>query len=73
VKVVVPRRWQNTVNEALEKAKERHPELVLIDWPTWVEDYKVRLQDGVHPTARGARLYADLIADTLATQTVLLP
>lgn len=66
VKVVVPRRWQKTVNEALDKAKERHPELILIDWPTWVSDYKVRLQDGVHPTVRGARLYADLIATSLA-------
>jgi peptidoglycan/LPS O-acetylase OafA/YrhL len=65
VKVVVPRRWQKTVNEALDKAKERHPELVLIDWPTWVNDYKVRLQDGVHPTVRGARLYAELIATSL--------
>ncbi len=67
VKVVVPRRWQKNVNEALDRAKERHPELVLIDWPTWVHDNKVRLQDGVHPTVRGARLYADLIATTIAT------
>ena len=65
VKVVVPRRWQKTVNEALDRAKERHPELLLIDWPARVADYKVRLQDGVHPTVRGARLYADLIATAL--------
>jgi peptidoglycan/LPS O-acetylase OafA/YrhL len=72
VKVVVPRRWQKTVNEALDKAKERHPEILLIDWPAWVADYKVRLQDGVHPTVRGARLYAELMATAL-TQTPITP
>jgi hypothetical protein len=72
VKVVVPRRWQKTVNEALDKAKERHPEILLIDWPAWVSDYKVRLQDGVHPTVRGARLYAELMATAL-TQTPITP
>jgi hypothetical protein len=72
VKVVVPRRWQKTVNEALDKAKERHPEILLIDWPAWVADYKVRLQDGVHPTVRGAHLYAELMATAL-THTPITP
>jgi lysophospholipase L1-like esterase len=30
-----------------------------------VTDYEVRLQDGVHPTVRGARLYAEMIASAV--------
>ena len=69
VKVEVPRRWKNTVNNALDKAKERHPEIVLIDWPTRVAEYNVRLQDAVHPTARGGCNHTEQRAelqDTLA-------
>ncbi|MFD1318500.1 acyltransferase family protein [Loigolactobacillus zhaoyuanensis] len=64
INVRVPTRsWQNTVNDSLQRAAKRWPNLTIIDWyhysnnhPDWFYD------DQVHPNETGKQYYADFIA-----------
>ncbi len=67
VKVEVPRRWKNSVNEALDRAKQRHPEIVVIDWPLLVEEQGLTLSDGVHPAPKAAAAYTDLLLKSVVS------
>jgi peptidoglycan/LPS O-acetylase OafA/YrhL len=61
VKVEVPRRWEKKVNAALQRGQERHPAVILIDWPAHVKLNDLNLPDGMHPGAAAAQGYANLI------------
>jgi peptidoglycan/LPS O-acetylase OafA/YrhL len=66
VLVNAPRRWERKVNEALRKAQERHPSIVLVDWPGLVETEQLRLADGIHPAPKAAAAYTALILQAIA-------
>jgi peptidoglycan/LPS O-acetylase OafA/YrhL len=69
VLVKAPRRWEKNVNATLHAAQQRHPGIVLVDWPSLVKSQRLRLPDGVHPTPKSAAAYADSILDSInATQ-----
>ncbi|MFD1319329.1 acyltransferase family protein [Loigolactobacillus zhaoyuanensis] len=67
INVRVPTRgWQNTVNNSLQQAAKRWPNLTVIDWydysnghPDWFYD------DQVHPNENGKQHYADFIAQQI--------
>jgi len=66
VNVRVPRKWQDTVNTALEKAASDYDNVKLIDWFTASKDkddffYK----DGVHLKREGAEFYASMLTKEL--------
>lgn len=66
VNIRVPKNWQAAVNDALERAKTRHPNLTIIDWYKLSEDKKEFLYgDGVHPNTLGSKTYANMIAKAL--------
>ncbi|KQN98982.1 acyltransferase family protein [Paenibacillus sp. Leaf72] len=59
----VPRPWEQIVNDALAKATKDNKNMVLVDWhaaSSGKDDYFS--QDGVHLTAKGAKVLAALIA-----------
>jgi peptidoglycan/LPS O-acetylase OafA/YrhL len=62
VNVLVPRRWEGEVNDALAAAAARHPNAVLVDWRALVtSEPGLTREDGYHLTAVGAERYADLV------------
>jgi peptidoglycan/LPS O-acetylase OafA/YrhL len=62
VNVLVPRRWEGEVNDALAAAAGRHPNAVLVDWRSVVTaEPGLTESDGFHLTAIGAERYADTI------------
>jgi peptidoglycan/LPS O-acetylase OafA/YrhL len=61
VMVNAPRRWEGKVNQTLRRAQERHPNVIVIDWPSVVRDRRLRLPDGVHPAPVAASVYAELL------------
>jgi hypothetical protein len=61
VNVRVPLQWQDSVNDALEYAASRYPNVVLVDWYD-TSGGDGLLVDGTHMTSEGARLYARTIA-----------
>jgi peptidoglycan/LPS O-acetylase OafA/YrhL len=62
VNVLVPRRWEGEVNDALAAAAARHPNAVLVDWRSLVtSEPGLTREDGYHLTAVGAERYADLV------------
>ena len=62
VNVLVPRRWEGEVNDALAAAAGRHPNAVLVDWRSVVTaEPGLTESDGFHLTATGAERYADTI------------
>ncbi len=62
VNVLVPRRWEGEVNDALAAAAARHPNAVLVDWRALVtSEPGLTREDGYHLTAAGAERYADLV------------
>ncbi|HET6949965.1 MAG TPA: acyltransferase family protein [Acidimicrobiales bacterium] len=62
VNVLVPRRWEGEVNDALIAAVERHPNAVLVDWRSVVTtEPGLTRDDGYHLTAAGAERYADTV------------
>ena len=54
-----------TVNEHLERALSRHPELTLIDWAA-VADRPGITYDAIHLNRTGAELYSSLISQAVA-------
>jgi hypothetical protein len=57
-----------TVNDHLEAALSRHPDLFLVDW-TSAADRSDITYDAIHLNAVGARVYSELVRDTvLATE-----
>ncbi|MGG4146895.1 acyltransferase family protein [Paenibacillus algorifonticola] len=62
----VPRPWEQIVNDALAKATRDNKNMVLVDWhaaSSGKDDYFS--EDGVHLTAKGAKVLAALIARTV--------
>lgn len=60
-----------TVNEHLERALERHPNLTLVDWAA-VADRPGLTYDAIHLNTAGAELYTSLIRETVvASQTAV--
>ncbi len=66
VMVKAPRRWEGKVNQTLRRAQERHPNVIVIDWPTVVQQRRLRLPDGVHPAPVAASVYAELLVGALS-------
>lgn len=60
-----------TVNEHLERAVQRHPNLTLIDWAA-VADQVGLTYDAIHLNPTGAALYSTLIADAVHNSETLL-
>ena len=52
------------VNRHLEAAVQRHPDLILVDW-TGAADRSDITYDAIHLNAVGARVYSELIRDTV--------
>jgi len=68
VNISVPRRWAAPNNAILADVVAEYPNAVLIDWDAAVRaDPSLLAPDGVHPTAAGVRVYAQLVADGLAS------
>ncbi|AHY47834.1 Acyltransferase family [Rubrobacter radiotolerans] len=66
VNVAAPRTWETTNNEVIAAGVARHEKATLIDWnATSGDDPTLFYGDGIHPSPEGARIYADLIADSL--------
>jgi hypothetical protein len=62
VTVRVPRSWEGQVNETLVAAVRRWPDLELIDWKATSDDRpELFVEDGVHLTDAGRRVYANLV------------
>ena len=60
--VKVPRRWESAVNDAIRSGQERWPEVEVIDYKAFGDSHpELYAGDGVHLTAAGSALYADLI------------
>lgn len=55
-----------TVNDHLERALDRHPELTLVDWAA-VADQSGLTYDAIHLNETGAALYAEQIRATVAS------
>jgi hypothetical protein len=58
--VRVPRSWEQESNENITAGVARHPNMRMADWYAASAGPGVVGPDGVHPTAEGARTYADL-------------
>lgn len=66
VNVRVPRPWQNTVNDRLAEAADKHPNVTLIDWYAHSKNNDhYFVQDGVHLTEAGGEQYAELVIKTM--------
>lgn len=58
----VPRSWENSVNENLEKAGDNHENVTIIDWYSHSEDKTEYFStDGVHLLPEGIESMSDLI------------
>ena len=69
VSVKVPRRWENPNNRMLAAALKSYPNMVLADWRRLSGDQpKLFWGDGIHVRSEGARLYADLIHQSLSSR-----
>jgi len=69
VNVMVPRRWEGDVNNALEAAVARHPNNTrLVDWWSLVtSESGLTREDGYHLTAAGAERFTDLVVGQIPT------
>ncbi len=66
-------RWYlATVNDHLEAALERHPNLTLVDWAA-VADQPGITYDAIHLNNPGAALYASIVRQSVADTTTRLP
>lgn len=63
----VPRTWETPNNNALEQGVQRYPNATLVDWYTFSQDHPEWFwKDGIHLRPEGAKVYANLIATTIA-------
>lgn len=59
--------WQESNNSYLEKIKEEHANVIIIDWYSLISKHQDWLtDDGIHPDTIGTKEYAKLIHDTIA-------
>ncbi|MBP1966125.1 acyltransferase family protein [Paenibacillus aceris] len=64
----VPRKWQDTVNDALAAASKKHANVKLADWYSLSEDKSDWfVSDGVHLTTKGAEAYSKLILASVSS------
>lgn len=64
----VPRKWQDTVNDALADASKKHANVKLLDWYSLSEDKPDWFaSDGVHLTSKGAEAYAKLVLNAVTS------
>jgi len=62
----VPKKWQDTVNSALEEATADFPNATLVDWYSSSEGKDSYFTaDGVHLQKKGAEFYAALVAEAV--------
>lgn len=62
----VPRKWQDTVNEALTQTAQDYPNVVLADWYARSEGKEDFFEkDGVHLKPKGAEDYANMLLELL--------
>lgn len=69
VNVRVPRKWQNTVNSALNKAAAEYGNVKLVDWYSaskGQDDFFYK--DGVHLKRQGAEFYASMLTKELGAK-----
>lgn len=67
ITVRVPRRWETQVNETLRVGAARWQKLELVDWYGASDGrQKLFVDDGVHLTANGKDVYADLVAQAVS-------
>ena len=70
---MLPYSWYfPTVNEHLERAVQRHPNLTLVDWAA-AADQTGLTYDAIHLNPTGAALYSKLIADAVFANETRLP
>jgi hypothetical protein len=66
VNVRVPRDWEAHNNRVIASGVARYPNARLVDWYSATADRPdLFWKDGYHPRPRGAKLYADLIAESV--------
>jgi peptidoglycan/LPS O-acetylase OafA/YrhL len=66
VNVRVPRDWEAHNNRVIESGVAKYPNARLVDWYDATADRPdLFWKDGYHPRPEGAKIYADLIADTV--------
>ena len=62
-----PQPWQDTTNDALVQAAERHGNVAVIDWYTASANHDEYFDgDGTHLTEEGAHVYIGLVHDAVA-------
>lgn len=62
----VPKPWQDTVNNDLQKAVDEIPNTVLVDWFSASKGHDSYFNpDGVHLTPEGASNYADMLSQAI--------
>lgn len=67
VTVRVPRRWEDQVNGTLLDARQRWPQLEIVDWHGLADDQpELFVGDGIHLTAEGRQVYAAMVERTIA-------
>lgn len=68
VNVRVPREWEAHNNRMIASGIQKYPNARLVDWySATVDRPELFYQDGYHPRPKGAKLYADLIAEAART------
>jgi hypothetical protein len=65
VNVRVPRSWVAEVNQTLGRTAASWPAARVADWYGASAGGGLLYDDGTHPTARGARVYADVVERAL--------
>ena len=70
VNVRVPRDWEAHNNRVIASGIEKYPNARLVDWYEATADRPdLFWKDGYHPRPEGAKVYADLIAETVNEAT----
>ena len=68
INVEVPRSWEEQVNNELEVQTADWPEAIVLDWKSAIGGLTAEdTYDGIHPTPDGAKIYANLVADAIAS------
>jgi lysophospholipase L1-like esterase len=63
----VPRRWESTVNAAIQSGTERWPQVEIIDYNSFGNAHpEFYNADGVHLNGKGQAAYAELIYEVLS-------
>jgi hypothetical protein len=66
VNLKVPRSWETPNNNAIANGVAKYPNAVMVDWHDASSDHpEYFAKDGYHLTVAGAKVYTNLIGDTL--------